>query len=51
MVKNNNTETNGTRVNTTSQNENILTTASGSGEYKNKEKLINSPKRDSRKKK
>ena len=49
--KNVNTETNGTRVSTTSANENLLTTTSGSGENKNKENNKIIPRRDSSKKK
>ena len=46
-----NTEINGTRINTTSTNENVLTTVTGSGENKNKESGKNIVRRESKKKK
>ena len=50
-IKNLNIENNGARVNTTSANENVLTTTSGSVENKNKENNKNIVRRESKKKK
>ena len=50
-IKGINIENNGTRVNTTSANENVLTTTSGSVENKNKENNKNIVRRESKKKK
>ena len=50
-IKNLNIENNGARVNTTSANENVLTTTSGSVENKNKENTKNIVRRESKKKK
>ena len=50
-IKNLNIENNGARVNTTSANENVLTTTSGSVDNKNKENNKNIVRRESKKKK
>ena len=50
LNKNVNTESNANRINTTSANENLLTTISGSIEYKNKENAKNSIRKESKKK-
>ena len=50
LNKNVNTESNANRINTTSANENLLTTISGSIEYKNKENAKNNIRKESKKK-